>query len=491
MPLPDLPPSPPPVPVLISLSHERVDVGDGQHMGLIGLGYERRFSPDWRGGMAVYGASTGDRGGFFGWGVSATHQTWWGDWRAEAGLFVGGGGGSPPWVGSGLMLRPHVELGRRLSGPWQAGLGWSQVIFPDGRVHSTQPTLSLRWEAESHVGPAVGLADADAMVPANAQAVASEWVAVGGAYRLARSPRRNGTGGHPDLRYGGLAFRQGLPTSPVLGARPYAVLTALGAIGGGYDGFAELTGGLGLAWPLGPQWTLRTEAAWGSAGAGATVDSGGGLVGKLGAGLDWQASPAWSLGLQAGALGSRGPFDGRELRLALAWRGWDLVPQQGEASAPATSVGARWTPWSVGAGVQHFSHMRRDSGSSAAVQVLGLQLERGLGPSWHLVARAGTGVGGQAGGYATGQLGLGWTAAPWGQAGWRLGAEASLGAAGGGGVQVNGGLFGQAQLQARVPLAPDWALQLDLGQFKAARGALGSPFVGIGLVSEFSRLQAR
>jgi len=496
MPIPDLPPSPPPVPVMINLSTEQVAVGDGQHMGLVGLGYEREFNRDWRGGMAVYGASTGTRGGFFAWGVTAARQAQWGDWHAEAGLFLGGGGGSPPWVGSGLMLRPHLELGHRLVGPVQAGLGWSQVVFPDGQVRSSQPYLALRWRAGSHIGSALAAqGDPEAAAPTGSQKVEGEFAAVGGAYHLARSPRRDGTGPHPDLRFGGLSYRQGLPLKPLAGGQPYAVVTALGAIGGGYDGFAELTGGLGLAWPLGQDLALRTEAAWGSAGAGGTVDSGGGLVGKVGAALVWQPSSTWSLGLQGGLLRSRGPFDAREMRLSLAWRGWDWLPTAASAAptvpSDTTRPAAHWTPWAVAAGVQHFSHMRRDSGAAPAVQVLGLQLERSLDPAWRLLARAGTGVGGQAGGYATGQLGLGWLAAPWGQAGWRLGAEASLGAAGGGGVQVSGGLFGQAQVQARLPVAPDWALQVDLGQLKAARGALSSPFVGIGLVSEFSRLQAR
>jgi hypothetical protein len=52
-------------------------------------------------------------------------------------LYVGGGGGAAAPVGSGLMLRPHVDLLADLGG-WQAGLSASHVRFPDGAIRSTQ-----------------------------------------------------------------------------------------------------------------------------------------------------------------------------------------------------------------------------------------------------------------------------------------------------------------------------------------------------------------
>lgn len=490
----DLPPDPPAVPVWVSVSTERVDVRDGQHMGLIGLSYEREFGPDWRGGMAVYGASTGNRGGFFGWGLSVARQARWGDWHAEGGLFVGGGGGSPPWVGSGLMLRPYVELGYRIAPPLTLGLGWSQVRFPDGKVSSTQPQMALRWQMDSRLGQAA-MADTPAPVAGDSKPVDVEFVGIGGQYQMSQSPRRSGLGDHGHLRYGGLAYRRGLAVGSVAGAQPYAVLTTLGAVAGGYDGFAELTGGLGMKWPLAPQWALRAEAAVGSAGAGATVDTGGGFIHKLGAAVEWRPWPAWSVGLHGGLVRSRGPFQARELRVALAWHQQEFESIGSgavDASAGSSNPPAgRWVPWAVAASLQHFSCMQRDSGTARAAQILGLQLERGLDENWHLLARAGTGVGGQAGGYATGQLGVGWLTAPWRESASRVGMQASLGAAGGGGVQVSGGLFGEAQLLARLPLASDWALQFGAGQFKSARGPLSSPFVGVGVVSTFSRLQGR
>jgi len=58
-------------------------------------------------------------------------------------------------------------------------------------------------------------------------------------------------------------------------------------------------------------------------------------------------------------------------------------------------------------------------------------------------------------------------------------------------VTVNGGLIGQAQIQARYTLSPDWALQVDAGQLRGLRGNLSSPLIGISLASLFSMPEAR
>jgi len=107
---PPLPPIVSAVPAEVRLSVESVKVEDQVRMGMIGLHYLRPITPNWYGGISVYGATQGDRGGFFAWGLSSGYRWRDGPWAAEAGLFVGGGGGSPGWVGGGLMLRPHLAV---------------------------------------------------------------------------------------------------------------------------------------------------------------------------------------------------------------------------------------------------------------------------------------------------------------------------------------------------------------------------------------------
>jgi hypothetical protein len=69
VPFPDTPPAPPAAfvaPAEVRLTEEDIRVADHTHMGMLGLYYLRPLSPNWLGGIAVFGAINGDHGGFFG-----------------------------------------------------------------------------------------------------------------------------------------------------------------------------------------------------------------------------------------------------------------------------------------------------------------------------------------------------------------------------------------------------------------------------------------
>jgi hypothetical protein len=490
----DAPPQLPSAPVEISVTAERIDVGNGVHMGMLGLNYQRLFTPNWSAGLSAYGAATGDRGGFFAWGANGAYRQSWGPWQAETGLFVGGGGGSPGWVGGGLMLRPHLEVSRGL-GPWRLGVGASRVKFPNGQVDSSQPYVSLRWTGDRYLGPGSGLTAAQPDAAWKNRAFESELVGVLGAYSPDKPPSRSGLGQQGSLRYGGLAYRRSLDAGAWLGGTPYVGLTTLGAMGGGYDGYAELAGTLGLQWRLAavPSLAFRAEAGLGAGGAGATVDTGGGALAKVSGALVWQPTPQFSVATMLGRVQSRGPFSAREARVELAWRFWDVLPTGGPvlASPGPQPQAAEWAPWQVSLGAVRYTDMLRDSGLSLPMSMVALKLERQFGPNWRLVTLANTAATGQAGGYAAGHIGAGWMSGPLAGSPLQLGAEASIGAAGGGSVTVSGGLIAQAQLQARYALSPDWALQFEVGRLRSVRGNLSSPLVGLNLVSSFSRLEGR
>ena len=500
MPLADAPPLPPPMvqaaPVELRLSTEQVAVSDKDSMGLSGLHYLRPVGSHGFGGVSVFGATQGDRGGFFAWGLSGGYRLREGPWQAEAGLFVGGGGGSPGWVGGGLMLRPHLAASYAW-GPLGLGLGLSQVWFPNGRVRSSQPYATLSWASEAWFGPAGG-APASTRAQGDVQVLAAETSAVVGQYSMrGHSVRRDGQGDAPDLRYGGLALRRvwsGRESSGATAAQAYWLLSAAGGLSHAYTGYAELLGGIGVHYPLPVEWplALRAEAALGSGGAGSAADTGGGLLAKVSAGLSWQINRNLGLTAAVGRVASRGPFDPSEARLELVYRGWDGVPGRPSSSAPSPepSPGAlAWAPWDLSAGWLQFGRMPRLDGGEPGLGVAALKLARELDPNWRLVGQAAIATNGGAGGYAAGQLGLGWLTARSADTAWRLGGELSVGAAGGGGVKVDGGLVGQAQLQARYALSAQWAVQADAGWLRSRQGSVSTPLFGLSAVYSFSRLQ--
>lgn len=491
------PPQPPSYPVEISVTAEQVHVDHGTQMGMLGLSYQRLFTPQWSAGLSAYGAVTGDRGGFFAWGANGAHRQTWGPWQAEAGLFIGGGGGSPGWVGGGLMLRPHIEL-NRTAGAWRFGIGASHVSFPNGQVESTQPYISLRWSGTRYLGSTSGSSLIDWDVNAvNSFTAESELVGIVGTYQPTQPPGRGGVAKKGQMQYGGLAYRRSLDIPTILGATPYVGLTTLGAVGGGYDGYAELTGSVGLHWrsPQLPSLGLRIEGGIGAGGAGSTVDTGGGGLAKGSGGITWQATPNIVASASVGRVRSLGRFEANEARLELGWRFRDLFPSGPRDSSTGSSVESPsqiiWAPWNVGAGWTHYAKALRDDGTTPSLGMIALRLERQFTPNWRLVTIASTGATGRAGGYAAGQIGAAWMSSPLANSNVQWGIEASIGAAGGGSVTVNGGLIGQAQIQARYTLSPDWALQVDAGQLRGLRGNLSSPLIGISLASLFSMPEAR
>jgi hypothetical protein len=492
---PDAPPAPPapePAAVEVRLTAERTGIEAGRRMGMTGLHLLRPLGgllgDSAFGGISVFGATQGDRGGFFGWGVTAGGRWSSGPWQAEAGLFAGGGGGSPGWVGGGLMLRPHAALGWRFNGA-TVSLGVAQLRFPNGSVHSTHPFASLDLTGLRLFGPPGGAAPVDGARWAS-QALQNETAATIGRYSMRKgSVRRDGLGSGPPLQHGGVLFRRDLP-GRLAGLQPYWVLSTAGGLSAAYAGYAELLGGLGLRLDLpGTPLALRAEAALGSGGAGAAADTGGGGLAKVLVGASWQLGSALQLSALAGRTTSRGPFSANEHRIELAWRGWDVLPGQLRSNGAAPAA-LDWAPWTLAAGVIHQPRMLRDDGSQPALALTALRLEREVGPHWRLTGQAAIAITGNAGGYATGQLGLGWlTAAD--ASGWRWGAAASLGAAGGGAVRVANGWVAEGQLIARRALSPQWALQADVGWLRGANGALSSPQLGLSAVFSFSRLQGQ
>jgi hypothetical protein len=487
----------PVVPVDVRFTAETARVDQGVRMGMAGMHLLRPIGEHGFGGVSVFGATQGDRGGFFGWGITGGARWRSGAWQAEAGLFAGGGGGSPGWVGGGWMLRPHAALALDI-GPLTLGLGVAHLRFPSGSVRSTQPYASLGWTGQGLFGPAEGGAATEPARWSN-QAVPSETAATFGRYSFGqRSVRRdgsfNGRGAAESqpLQHGGLVFRRDL-SGALGGAQPYCLLSAAGGLTAAYAGYAELLGGAGLRWSpaAAPRLALRAEAAVGSGGAGAAADTGGGLLGKLLAGASWEIAPGLALSAMAGRTGSRGPFAARELRLELGWRGWDVLPGEQRSASEEAPGALEWVPWTFSSGVIHQSRMARDDGSRQALSLTTLRLERALDSHWRLTGQAAIAIAGQAGGYATGQLGLAWLTAPQAGSPWRVGAGASLGAAGGGGVRVGGGWVGEAQMLARYAVSPSWALQADAGWLRGGSGVLNSPQWGLSVVYSFSRLQGR
>ncbi|HET9644827.1 MAG TPA: hypothetical protein VFP68_16070, partial [Burkholderiaceae bacterium] len=384
-----------------------------------------------------------------------------------AGLYAGGGGGAAAPVGGGLMLRPHADFVLDMGG-WQLGLSASHVRFPSGDIHSTQLGVVMMVEdrfsytAPGHGGETVdfggrGGLGADAM-----------HLTLGAYTRRTDSPQT--------LGYVGMRLEQGLDS--VWSAN----LEAAGAAHGGSEGYAEMLGGVSALWPVaGDTLRLGARAALGLGGGGA-VRTGGGLIGKAALAGRLQLGRKFSIDLEGGEVkGLRGGgFSARYAQVSLGmalgesggFGGWG--PRQ-----RVTDMG-----WELS--VQHYLDAARKDGSSHSLQAVGLKFRRSFTPNFYLTGQAHTAFAGGAGAYSVGLVGIGAMARPFGKATpWSIGAEALVGAAGGGGVATKGGAIAQPMAWVGRDLGTYSRVRVAGGYVKSKGGQLATPVVEVSWGMDF------
>lgn len=436
------------LPIAVRVGFERVRLPQGEQMGLAGAALLFDVGGGWSLGPSIHGAASGERGGFFVGGLDVQRR--WSiapRWSLLTSVYAGGGGGAGAPVGGGLMWRPAVSLMRELGPAWEAGVSWSSVRFPSGQIGSQQLGIVLGWRGEFREsgGPAAGLGFDRLAITATT-------------YRLADGGRRIGLVGaraeHP-ARIAGLHW----------------ALEAAAAAKGDAAGYMELLGAVAYDVALDPASTLHAGVrASAGLGGGGAVPTGGGGIAKLVGTLQWRFMPGWTLGAELGDVwGLNGPLRARQ---AGVWIATALEPEVDGASAQADAR----TEW-VGV-LQHHGRTERRDGSRAALDTIGLKLNRYVGEHVYLSGQAHSAYAGGAGAYSVGLIGAG--VATRSDARWRAGAELLVGAAGGGGVQTAGGALAQAMAWIGGSAAGRGEWRAGLGAMRPWRGGRVSPSVEVG-----------
>lgn len=102
------------------------------NMGYTGIHYNLMLN-DWSyAGIGIYGAVSGNKGGFFTLGVNTGIKKYLSDnFYLDTGFHFGGGGGAAAPDGGGAFILPHFNLGYDFK-KFSINSGWSYVDFFDG-----------------------------------------------------------------------------------------------------------------------------------------------------------------------------------------------------------------------------------------------------------------------------------------------------------------------------------------------------------------------
>jgi hypothetical protein len=455
-------------PATVRLGYERLRLPGGERLGLLGTTFLIDIGGGFAVGPAAYGAITGGRGGLFVVGAEAAwHHRIAGPLEFEAGVHAGGGGGGAAPVGGGLMLRSHLDLLYDLGG-LKAGVSASRVRFPNGQIESSQLGLVLtvptdfRFVERDRIGQPLSISGRAGMGFDRIQAVF-------GVYKPRSGSRRN-SGGELTQKIGFVGTR----LERAIDDHLYWGVEAAGAASGGVGGYAEYLGIVGTETAFFSQaLTLGARVALGMGGGG-DVGVGGGLL--LKGGLYGTLRLARSLGVSIeGGLtrAPQGSFSALHGSASLVW----VLDDPSDITAPPRTVRTDWV-----AGAERYNAARRD-GTVRDLQLNVLKVSRFVTPSIYLTGQAHSAWGGGAGGYIAGMFGVGVQARLWSRL--HAGAEALVGAAGGGGIDTQGGALVQPMVYLGMDVTRDLSLRVGAGRIKALHGALDAGVVEASVVFTF------
>jgi hypothetical protein len=208
-------------------------------------------------------------------------------------------------------------------------------------------------------------------------------------------------------------------------------------------------------------------------GGGGDIDTGGGLLLKGTVYGTVRLGRDLGLTLEAGlARAPQGSFKAVQTSASLNW----ILDDPSDVTAPGRVHRTEW----IG-GVEHYNAVRRD-GSTRSLQAVMLKLNRFITPSIYLSGQARSAIGGGAGGYSVGLIGVG-AQTPIGRC--HAGAEMLAGAAGGGGVDTGGGALVQPMAYLGCQISPSLSLRVGAGRIRSLRGPLDSSVVDASLAFTF------
>ena len=455
----------------LRFSFEEIDMPDAdEQMGLYSIGAYDQLNPWLYGGITLYGAATGRRGGFFTGGYTlGVERHLFDNLIFDAGGYVGAGGGGSAAQGGGLMIRPHVGL--KYDFDWsELGLNYTYIDFPNGDISSSAIAFSLDIPFTSLI---LNLED-DGMNVADYFGV--DWSNVShhrshlaGRFRsYSPSSGSKTTSGEPLNNSLGLV---GVDYSYFLTDNWFTTFETAGALSGDVGGYAELLAGIGYRLPLSKDDRLALLPALtiGGAGGGA-VETGGGFVTRANLGLEYRLSPDLSLIMDGGYLTAPdGNFDASYIGFNLTYVMKSFTQDQKGAPLRETDL-VKINKWRFRPVQQWYFDAQRKGGLSSNMQLLGGKIDWMGGDWWYLTGQGLSAYEGGAGGYSEGHWGIGILSPNWQKL--RFYGEMLIGVGGGGGVDSGSALLFKPSVGLEYTLNKDLSLQTGIGKVISKEGNL-------------------
>lgn len=479
------------------MTYETLTLPKNEAMGLVGLNYQQMLGSYWYGGLGIYGAAAGERGGFFTGGFEGGIRYALIDGlEAEGGVFVGGGGGGAAPQGGGLMIRSHVGMTYG-NDSLRGGLQLSRIEFPNGEIKSSQIAAIIDVPFESFRLDSNYRGRLDALSYDTERLFQRSLKPVQGRFGIEIQHYSPSSGSH---KTDGSPMSESFDTVGIryenfLSHNIVWHLTTAGAVRGGADGYAELFSGLGWRYGLFESTSAKSRLTMGVDGAigmggGGRIATGGGTMGKATAGLSYQINPQWSADIRGGYVHSLdGDFSGELMSLSINHPFVTIKPSHGNFEDQSFDYELISSNWQIRPVHETYLSAQRKNTQRAGVSLVGMQMDALTGGAGYFYGKALGAYSGGSGGYVSGTLGVG--------VNYRLPlsmslyTQAGIGAGGGGGIDVGSGTIVEAEAGVRYEVLSNTNLWIGAGLTKSIAGELETPTLKGGIMYRFATVGNR
>ncbi len=461
---------------------------DDPNMGFTGIHYNLMMN-DWSyAGLGIYGAVSGNKGGFFTLGVNAGIKKYFTeDFYFDTGFHFGGGGGASAPDGGGAFILPHFNLGHHFKN-FSINFGWSYVDFFDGgNIKGHQLNVSLEipldysyanFDASENNYNFKDLQNSDWNVKSKRTSLMLH------ENNLKIKGKTQNSGG---VKYNGETIRlAGFELASYFSKNWFGFLKVDGAFDGIKAGYMDLFLGGGYHFSFNKNRTnILTKFGLG-AGGGGGVDTKGGFLIYPDISIEQQIFNDLFISLNKGYVMSiDSHFYTSSFGIGLKY----YVNRNGIISDDNSFSEGKFKGFEVITKQDVYFDAKRDGNPTENLHQISLQINLNLNKNIYAAGQTSFANFGNAGAYAEGIVGLGLKTNPILNNNITLFGQVLGGAAGGGGISTGEGLIVKPSAGFTYKVNNTLSFRTAAGYVKAKGGNLSNSFINFGIKYHLSFLK--
>jgi len=464
----------------LSIDMPVTSIPNEQNMGFTGVHYNL-FLNNWAyAGLGIYGAVSGERGGFFTLGVNAGFKHYfYNNFYTDIGFHFGGGGGAGAPDGGGAFILPHVNLGHDFE-DFSLNMGYSFINFFDGGLiknHQFNVALEIPLDFEytdykqaekEYNLPELETTNWKGKTKRTALLLHQNNLKIRG-----RTQRANGT------PYNGETIRlAGFELSTYFTDNIFAFVKVDGAFAGIQAGYMDVFLGAGYHYSFNRNRTNLLAKFGVGAGGGGGIDTEGGFLIYPDVSLEQKIVNDMYLAVNAGLVMSpNANIFTNSYGVGLKY----YIERNGTEATTNNYTTGKLKGLEVITKHDIYFGAQRMSRSNLDLHQISLQVNLDLNKNFYVAGQTSFANFGDAGAYAEGIVGLGVRTNPFLNEKVTVFLQGLGGAAGGGGISTGEGFIIKPSAGFNFDLNEKLSLRASGGYIKAKGGTLSTSFVNLGV----------